>query len=1323
MAIELAAAYISLLPETSKIAPGVRQALGDVEGKVAQDSGKRTGSNLAASLGKAFGGGVKAVATGAIATLGTALVKGFSRLNALDQANGKLLGLGHSAATVDAIMKNALASVKGTAFGMDEAATTAASAVAAGIKPGRDLEKTLKLVADAATIGGASMAEMGLIFNSVAARGKLQGDDIMQLQSRGIPILAEVAKITGKTRAEVSQMAEKGQIDFDLFQKAMDSALGGAALKSGDRFAGSLKNVGAALGRVGANLESGFFPKLAPLLQAITKALGPLEDQAKSFGAAIGDKVAPLIERATQALEKGLPPIKLAPEILGPATAAFAALGASGLAPVLSMVPGLGGLASKIGLLGGPLGLVAAAIVGLIAVSPELRTAMGDAFTEIATSAAPLLPVMADLARELLPELANWVKAATVALAQAMPYITSVTGAFLSNETAVKVLGIAILGTVAAVKAYNTWIAVSELVTAKYEIVTGMAAAAQQGFAEASYGTSRALAVKETKYKAATTAGWVYAKSLDFVRAAQQKMAVATSLLASKLTLATAAQVAKTVAEKAAAIGSALVTAAQWALNVAMDANPIGIIVLAIAALVAGLIWAYNNVEPFRNAVNGAFEGIKYVAGVVIDWFTGTLVPGIQWVWGQIAGFFEGAANTVRPYIDAFLKANGILFDGVKDVFGKIGEFLGAAFNFLFGPILNFPANMEKLWTGPLDNVRKVVEVFAAVTWLGLRALGDWLVGTFQGLWGAVADYITGTWNNLSGAAKLVWGAISGFIQGALDLVTGGIKAFVDANVLLFSILWDWISSVFVAVQTGWGLVTGAFQAAITWVKGVFAGAWSAIYPMIKGPLDMARTAIEIVWRNVTGAFQAAVTWVKTGFKAAWDGLVGIMKGPIDLAKQGIDTALRFVQTAFDNTVKGVAKAWEAIKSAMGAPVKWVADNVVNPLIRAFNKVADAVGMPNNKLDEWHFKGFATGGYTGNLRPDEVAGLVHGDEHVIRSASRRRLEKALPGGLDILNRTGMWPVGPLGNDASINQQASRGSGVPANLAGVPGDLRQIAARGPRSGDKGLGGPVDWGLAMNGAMGWYRRCLAFVNAAWQYSVGRFGLATARQSMNAGPRSMDGVPPAGAGVYWDTGPAGHIALAVGDGTVLSNDIRVPGRIDRVPQREVDRWGPYRGWWSPNGLGAVPGRSLGSVIGGVLFGGFPGPVEWLTSLITGPLGKIGGAPGGAWGDLIGGLPKMIGSGMTAKLKEVFHFDTGGWLQPGMLATSNLSAPEPVFTGSQWDVLRGNLASGSGDTEVRVFIGERELTDIVSTEVVRSFKPARRTALQTAGSGRVGA
>lgn len=52
-------------------------------------------------------------------------------------------------------------------------------------------------------------------------------------------------------------------------------------------------------------------------------------------------------------------------------------------------------------------------------------------------------------------------------------------------------------------------------------------------------------------------------------------------------------------------------TLAQTALDVAMDANPIGLVVIAVTALVGGLILAYKHIKPFRDAVNRLGASLK----------------------------------------------------------------------------------------------------------------------------------------------------------------------------------------------------------------------------------------------------------------------------------------------------------------------------------------------------------------------------------------------------------------------------------------------------------------------------------------------------------------------------------------------------------------------------------------------------------------------------------------------------------------------------------------------------------------------------------------
>lgn len=233
------------------------------------------------------------LAAGAIA--GISLVKGFNRLKNIDTAKAQLEGLGHSAKEVDNIMDSAMKSVKGTAYGFDEAATAAASAVAAGIKPGQQLTRYLGLVGDAAAQSKLSFTEMGSIFNKVMASGKISMEEVNQLADQGIPIYKMLSEQLGVTQADVRDMVSQGKIDSETFLAAIENNIGGAAKVMGEKsFVGAVANIGASLGRIGANFldaggkGGGFFSQLKPLMVELMEKMEGIEDKAAGAGEKFG---------------------------------------------------------------------------------------------------------------------------------------------------------------------------------------------------------------------------------------------------------------------------------------------------------------------------------------------------------------------------------------------------------------------------------------------------------------------------------------------------------------------------------------------------------------------------------------------------------------------------------------------------------------------------------------------------------------------------------------------------------------------------------------------------------------------------------------------------------------------------------------------------------------------------------------------------------------------------------------------------------------------------------------------------------------------------
>jgi tape measure domain-containing protein len=111
-----------------------------------------------------------------------------------------------------------------------------------------------------------------------------------------------------------------------------------------------------------------------------------------------------------------------------------------------------------------------------------------------------------------------------------------------------------------------------------------------------------------------------------------------------------------------ASIFTKLMAAAQYALNAAMTANPIGIVIVALGALTAGVVYAYNQFGTFRAVLWGVWGVIKAWAALVVDAFEG--------VWKVIKGVFtlDGAMviEGFKQSADVMVNAGRKLAEGFK---------------------------------------------------------------------------------------------------------------------------------------------------------------------------------------------------------------------------------------------------------------------------------------------------------------------------------------------------------------------------------------------------------------------------------------------------------------------------------------------------------------------------------------------------------------------------------------------------------------------------------------------------------------------------------
>lgn len=248
------------------------------------------GFGAGALAGGLLKGGAKfagplALAGGAIAglsALGGVITAGFSRLESIDQATIKLKALGKSEQEIANISKVSLATVKDTAFGLDESFSAATNAIAAGIKPGQQLENYMSALASTAALANTSMTDLGQSFSEAAVQGKLTGDIMQMLYSRQVPVLQLLADEYGVTQQKAQEMVSNGQVDFEHFIEAMNKN-SQAAKMMGNTVSGSFQNLMASVKRVGAALLAPLFAKDAEGASTLARLIQSLTNDLKTF--------------------------------------------------------------------------------------------------------------------------------------------------------------------------------------------------------------------------------------------------------------------------------------------------------------------------------------------------------------------------------------------------------------------------------------------------------------------------------------------------------------------------------------------------------------------------------------------------------------------------------------------------------------------------------------------------------------------------------------------------------------------------------------------------------------------------------------------------------------------------------------------------------------------------------------------------------------------------------------------------------------------------------------------------------------------------------
>ena len=310
------------------------------------------------------------------------------------------------------------------------------------------------------------------------------------------------------------------------------------------------------------------------------------------------------------------------------------------------------------------------------------------------------------------------------------------------------------------------------------------------------------------------------------------------------------------------------------------------------SAISGGITSAWTSITSFLSGVwNGIsttattiFNGIRdfivnvfTVIGALIVAPLQAIQNGINTVFGWILSFITQQMNSTNTVWSTVWTA---IYNVVSTIFGLISSCISTVVNAIRTVIVVFLSFLKGDWQGAWDAIKS----FFTTTWDGIVAFLTPIINgiktTIGNVLNAIQSVWASIWNAISGVVSTIWNAISGVVSTCIQNVRNTISTVLNAISGVWTSVWNRVSSFLGNI---WHGITSAVSNGIQSVSNTVGRIKSTVLGAISGAgrwlYDTGRQVIQGLINGIGGAFK----WVKDTIGNLGKNLIGWAKGVLGI--------------------------------------------------------------------------------------------------------------------------------------------------------------------------------------------------------------------------------------------------------------------------------------------------------------------------------------------------------------------------------------------------------------------------------------------------------